>query len=255
MMPSVSGQRCSPEFSICVAPPSPARRIIAAAPSPNRLMATILALVSSSSRSASEHSSTATSSTLLPGRACASRAAIDRPDTPPAQPRPNTGTRADVGAESHSAGDTGLETRRRDAGGADGNDGVDIAAAEFRVRQRLFGGLDKQRFGALEKGLGAFRPAAPFEIPFERLYAMALDDAGIGKNARQRFELGQAGSEHVPCRGQNILLRNIFGGTDVASDIKAAFGTKALGIARSFLDCWNQSGNIRGLRIFRRFVN
>ena len=76
-----------------VAPPSPARRIIAAAPSPNRLVATILALVSSSSRSASEQSSTATSSTLLPGRASASRAAIDRPDTPPAQPRPNTGTR------------------------------------------------------------------------------------------------------------------------------------------------------------------
>src|SRR6185437_5841479 len=93
MMPSVSGHRCSPEFSMVVAPPSPARKIIAAAPSPNRLVATILALVSSSSRIASEQSSTATSSTLLPGRASARRDAIDRPETPPAQPRPNTGTR------------------------------------------------------------------------------------------------------------------------------------------------------------------
>src|ERR1700755_3107100 len=93
MMPSVSGQRCSPAFSTCVAPPSPARSTIAAAPSPNRLTATILALVSSSWRSASEQSSMATSSTLVPGRDCARREAIDKPEAPPAQPRPNTGTR------------------------------------------------------------------------------------------------------------------------------------------------------------------
>src|ERR1019366_4043606 len=87
------GPKCSPEISIPVAPPSPARNMIAAAPSPNRLTATMLALVSSSSRSASEQSSIATSSTLVPGRAWARRDAIDKPETPPAQPRPNTGTR------------------------------------------------------------------------------------------------------------------------------------------------------------------
>src|ERR1700737_3533786 len=93
MTPSVSGQRCSPAFSIRVAPPSPARKITAAAPSPNRLMATMLALVSWSWRTASEQSSIVTNSTLVPGRACASRDAIDRPEAPPAQPRPKTGTR------------------------------------------------------------------------------------------------------------------------------------------------------------------
>ena len=143
----------------------------------------MLALVSSSRRSASEQSSTATSSTLVPGRAWARRAAIARPETPPAQPRPNTGTRVDVGPESHPAGDARLETRRRDAGGADGHDRVDIAAGEVRARQCLLGGIDKQRFGAFEKGLGAFRPAARFKIPVERLHAVTLDDAGIGKNA------------------------------------------------------------------------
>ena len=53
----------------------------------------MLAFVSSSWRTARVHNSKVTNSTLVPGRACASRAAIDRPDTPPAQPSPNTGTR------------------------------------------------------------------------------------------------------------------------------------------------------------------
>ena len=44
-------------------------------------------------RKASVQISTATSSTFDPGSARASRAASDRPDTPPAQPRPKTGTR------------------------------------------------------------------------------------------------------------------------------------------------------------------
>jgi hypothetical protein len=73
MTSSVSGHKCSPLCSIRVAPPSPARKTIAAAPSPNRLTAMMLALVNSSWRSAGKHSSTATSSTLVPGRACARR--------------------------------------------------------------------------------------------------------------------------------------------------------------------------------------
>ena len=89
----------------------------------------------------------------------------------------------DVGSESHPGGDTGLETRRRYAGGADGHHRVDIAAVEVRARQRLPGSVDKQRLGAFEKGRGALRPAARFEIPLERLHAVTLDDTGIGKNA------------------------------------------------------------------------
>jgi len=51
------------------------------------------ALVSWSARKAVVQISSATISTRVPGRAAASRLAIARPDTPPAQPSPNTGTR------------------------------------------------------------------------------------------------------------------------------------------------------------------
>ena len=44
-------------------------------------------------RKASVQASAATSSTVLPGSAAAKRWAMDSPVTPPAQPRPKTGTR------------------------------------------------------------------------------------------------------------------------------------------------------------------
>ena len=152
-------------------------------------------------------SSIVTSSTLLPGRACARREAIDRPEAPPAQPRPNTGTRATSERKSHPAEDPCLQARRRDPGGRDRDDGVDVAAGEVGVCQRLFGDVDEQRLGAFEKGFGAFRPAARLEIPVERFYGVALDDAGVGENAGEAFEFGKAGAEAVPRRGQNILLQ------------------------------------------------
>jgi hypothetical protein len=93
MRSSVSGQVYSPEASISARPPSPARNTQAAAPSPKRAVATMLALVRLSGREASVHSSMTTSRILVPGRASAKRAAIENPDTPPAQPSPNTGTR------------------------------------------------------------------------------------------------------------------------------------------------------------------
>ncbi len=54
----------------------------------------MLAFVGRSPRNATVQTSTATISTFVPGCASARRQAIDRPETPPAQPRPNTGTRA-----------------------------------------------------------------------------------------------------------------------------------------------------------------
>ena len=66
----------------------------AAAPSPNKAVATMLAAESWSMRKAAVQISIATSSTVEPGRARARRLAMARPDTPPAQPRPNTGTRS-----------------------------------------------------------------------------------------------------------------------------------------------------------------
>ena len=75
-------------------PVSPVRSTQAAAPSPNSAVATMLTLVSWSRRKAVVQISTATISTVEPGRAWASRLAIARPLTPPAQPRPKTGTRS-----------------------------------------------------------------------------------------------------------------------------------------------------------------
>ena len=76
---------------------APARRTAAAAPSPKRAEEITSAFVPRSMRHASVQSSTTTTSTTSPGSARASRAPSARPDTPPAQPRPNTGTRITVG--------------------------------------------------------------------------------------------------------------------------------------------------------------
>ena len=70
------------------------RRMHAAALSPNKAVATMFDLLASLNRKASEQVSTATSKTVLPGAALAKRAAMAKPVTPPAQPRPNTGTRS-----------------------------------------------------------------------------------------------------------------------------------------------------------------
>ncbi len=65
----------------------------AAAPSPNSAVATTAAGSSLSSRIEIEQVSIVTMSQRLPGSAAASRDAVARPLTPPAQPRPKTGTR------------------------------------------------------------------------------------------------------------------------------------------------------------------
>ena len=77
--------------------------------------------------------------------------------------------------------------------------------------QRLLGDVDEQRLGTFEKRLGAFRPASRLEIPVERFHGVTFDNSGIGKNTRVSFEFGQALSERVPCRGQNILLQKYVG--------------------------------------------
>jgi hypothetical protein len=197
MTSSVSGHKCSPLCSIRVAPPSPARKTIAAAPSPNRLTAMMLALVNSSWRSASKHSSTATSSTLVPGRACARREAIDRPEAPAAQPSPNactreTSDRKPMRRATH-ASRLGLAMLVEQTVAT-----VSIAGGEAGIRQRFPGNLSIQRFGALQKSRGTLRPAAWFEIPFERLHAVTLDDSGVGENAGEPFEIRKAAAEDDP---------------------------------------------------------
>ena len=103
MMSSVSGQVYSSAPVIRAQPRTSVRMTAAAAPSPNSASATMLALVSLSSLTASEHNSTATTRTLVPGCASARRAPIERPVTPPAHPKPNTGTRETSGRKFNAA--------------------------------------------------------------------------------------------------------------------------------------------------------
>ena len=93
MIRSVSGHSFSAEPAIRARLCSPVVTTAAAAPSPNKAVATIAAGSSLSSRIEIEQVSTVTNSQWLPGSAAARRAASARPLTPPAQPRPNTGTR------------------------------------------------------------------------------------------------------------------------------------------------------------------
>jgi hypothetical protein len=60
---------------------------------------------------------------------------------------------------------------------------------EVRARNRVTRRVDKQGFRAIEECVGAFRPTTRLEIPFDRLDAVAIPNAGIGKQARKRFKL------------------------------------------------------------------
>jgi hypothetical protein len=96
MMSNVCGHRCSvaPRIDAIASRPGSLDTMAAAAPSPNSEVATTSVLLARSNRNASVHSSTATSSTVVPGRAAAKRDAIASPVTPPAQPNPKTGVRS-----------------------------------------------------------------------------------------------------------------------------------------------------------------
>jgi hypothetical protein len=116
-----------------------------------------------------------------------------------------------VGSKTHPAVDARIQARRCDPGGADGDDGVDVGSVKASAGQRLAGNVDEQRFGSLEKRLGALRPASRLKIPLERFHAVTLDDAGVGENACEPLVIGKAAAEHVPCRGLNILLQKNVG--------------------------------------------
>jgi len=171
-----------------------------------------------------------TNSTLVPGRACARRDAIDKPDTAAGAAETKHRYAGDVGSKAHYASHTGFKTWRCDSGGADGHDGVDIAASEVGACQRLLGDVDEQRLGTFEKRLGAFRPASRLEIPVERFHGMTFDNSGIRKNARVSFEFGRRSRSESHVAARTSFCKNMWGGTDVARETSAA-----VGIARSLL--------------------
>ena len=150
-------------------PPSPARTTAAAAPSPNRAVATMLTLLSSSSRNDRVQSSITTSSTLRPGWARASRAARPRPETPPGAAQAEHRGALHVGAKAHGDAGARLQARRGDAGGGDGDDGVDVAAFQAGGLERPAGGRLEQRGRRPRDRRRCARASPGAEVPFDRL--------------------------------------------------------------------------------------
>ena len=191
MMSSVLGQVCSALAPMrSAASQRSARSTAAAAPSPNSAEEITSALVLRSLRKASEQVSTTTTSTTSPGSARASRAPSARPDTPPAQPSPNTGTRVADGSKAHLRGHARFQARRRDAGRGHGDDHVDVARVEAGAVERRARGAYEQFAGAVEIGRRAIGPVVRRRIPFKRAHRVAPFDAGIGEDIG---ELGIAG--------------------------------------------------------------
>ena len=159
MMPSVSGHNFSPA-PLIVARPSPSvETTAAAAPSPNRAVATIAAGSSLSRRIEIEQVSTVTNSQRLPGSAAASRAAVARPVTPPAQPSPNKGTRRTSGRSPSRGRDAGVDAGRRNAGGRDEHHPVDLVRPQARAGDRLGRGVDEHRLGRRRRRARCARPS------------------------------------------------------------------------------------------------
>ena len=125
----MSGHSFSAEPVIRARLCSPLVTTAAAAPSPNKAVATIAAGSSLSRRIEIEQVSTVTNSQLLPGSAAASRdgdgEAVDTAGAAQAEDR----NPADVVAQAEPRADARLEAGGGDAGGRDGDDAVDLLRA------------------------------------------------------------------------------------------------------------------------------
>jgi hypothetical protein len=104
------------------------------------------------------------------------------------------------------ARDPRFQRRRCNASRTDRDDRVDIAGRKIGTRKRLARDVDKQLLGAFEKRPRSLRPAAPLEVPFHRLDAVALAYAGVRKQARKRFELRVALRHHLACSLEDLVL-------------------------------------------------
>ena len=167
---------------------SPLVTTAAAAPSPNRAVATTAAGSSLSSRIEIEQVSTVTNSQLLPGSAAAIRAAIDRPLTPPAQPRPNTGTRRMSLRKPTRRDDARFQAGRGDAGGRDGDDAVDLVGRQPRLVDRRGRRFDEQLLRPLPDRRRCGHASRAAVIPFGRRDQVAPGDPGIVEHAGQSVE-------------------------------------------------------------------
>ena len=108
---------------------SPAVTTAAAAPSPNKAVATTAAGSSLSRRIEIEQVSTVTNSQLLPGSDAASRAASRKAADAAGAAEAEDRHPADVGTQADARADARFEAGGRDAGRRDGDDAVDLARA------------------------------------------------------------------------------------------------------------------------------
>ena len=118
-------------------PPSPARTTAAAAPSPNKAVATIAAGSSLSRRIEIEQVSTVTNSQLVPGSAAASRPAVAEAADPAGAAEPEHRHPPDIAAKPDPRPDPRLEAGGGDAGGRDGDDAVDLRRRQARPWRSL----------------------------------------------------------------------------------------------------------------------
>src|SRR5207244_5343557 len=124
-------------------------------------------------------------------------------------PQPENGHAPHVATQAEFAGDARLQRRRRDAGRTYRDDGVDIAGREVGTRDGFARDIDKQGFRAFQESLCPLRPATPLEIPYDGFDPIAMADAGIGKQARKRLELGVTISEQVVRCLEDLLLMEL----------------------------------------------
>ena len=125
---------------------------------------------------------------IVPGSADASRAAIDRPLTPPAQPRPKTGTRRTSGRKP-----TRWATRASRLGVAmPVVDTATIPSMSVGLQSGLFDRrgrrVDEQLLGGFQIDGVAVMPAVLLHIPVGRSDDVAPGDAGIVEHARKAVE-------------------------------------------------------------------
>ena len=100
------------------------------------------------------------------GIGAARRAASERPLTPPAQPRPNTGTRRTSSRRPSRGPTPRFQARRRDAGGGDGDDAVDLVGRQAGFFDRRASPPRRTALGRFQIDRVALGPAVRLFIPF-----------------------------------------------------------------------------------------
>jgi hypothetical protein len=105
-----------------------------------------------------------------------------------------------------------VERRRRDPGGRDDDQPVDVHQSEATLGKAVADGS----FGEVERGIdieaGSLRPAMRCEVPVERNAGVSLLDPGVPVDLRQpRERLGAPGEEISGVDGDGLLVEDMLG--------------------------------------------